>query len=123
MNEENVIQKKLHALATSAFRAKFRLHDAKVKMVQEKGLPTIRQHAEDILTKRLKPALPANDGKQTPFKGHPVFIAQHATATCCRSCLARWHHIQKGKELTETDLSYIVTLIEVWIQRQLSRNQ
>ncbi len=29
-------------------------------------------------------AEPRNDGKQTPFRGHPVFTAQHATATCCR---------------------------------------
>jgi hypothetical protein len=36
----------------------------------------------DFLSKRLAAASPPNDGKQTPFKGHPVFTVQHATATC-----------------------------------------
>lgn len=39
-----------------------------------------------------------NDGKQTPMRGHPVFIAQHATATCCRECLKKWHNIKKRKK-------------------------
>ncbi len=34
--------------------------------------------------------------RQTPFRGHPVFIAQHATATCCRECLAKWHRIPRN---------------------------
>lgn len=50
----------------------------------EKGLDTIRQHVKEFIAKREAPAYIANDGKQTPMKGHPVFIAQHATATCCR---------------------------------------
>src|SRR3546814_7102519 len=52
-----------------------------------------------IVEKRLAPAEPVNDGKQTPMRGHPVLIAQHATATCCRSCLAKWHGIPAGRLL------------------------
>ena len=43
------------------------------------------------IIKRIAPKEPLNDGKQTPMKGHPVFIAQHATATCCRECTRKWH--------------------------------
>jgi hypothetical protein len=62
---------------------------------------TLRLHARDLIARRLAPAEPRNDGKQTPYRGHPVFVAQHATATCCRTCLERWHQIPKGRELTE----------------------
>jgi hypothetical protein len=69
---------------------------------------------------RLSPAVPKNDGKQTSFKGHPVFIAQHATATCCRKCLAKWHHIETGKELTKEQVDYVVEVIRHWIEMQIS---
>jgi hypothetical protein len=47
--------------------------------------------------------------------GHPVFIAQHATATCCRSCLAKWHFIPPGRDLTEEQIAYVVGVIERWL--------
>ena len=68
------------------------------------------------------PAHPKNDGKQTPFNGHPVFVAQHATATCCRTCLARWHEISAGRQLETDEQKYIVRVIEIWIQRELAQN-
>jgi hypothetical protein len=42
-----------------------------------------------------------NDGKQTPMKGQPVFIAQHATTTRCRGCISKWHGIEKSRALSE----------------------
>lgn len=53
------------------------------------------------------------------MKGHPVFIAQHATATCCRSCLEKWHHIEKGKKLNEYEIKYIVRVIMTWIKKEM----
>lgn len=87
----------------------------------EKGMNTIRAHAADLIRKRLAPAEPLHDGKQTPMRGHPVFLAQHATATCCRNCLEKWHHIPKGKELTEEEQEYVVDVIMEWIRRQMQR--
>ena len=52
-------------------------------------------------------------------RGHPVFVAQHATATCCRNCLARNHGIAKGHELTAEELEYVVGVICRWIEREL----
>lgn len=87
----------------------------------EKGAPVIEQHAADFVAKRLAPALPANDGKQTPMRGHPVFIAQHATATCCRGCLAKWHNIPQGVSLSEEQQRYIVAVIYHWLVVQMNQ--
>jgi Domain of unknown function (DUF4186) len=76
--------------------------------------------AADLVSKRLGSANPSNDGKQTPFKGHPVFIAQHATATCCRGCLAKWHGIRKGEALDPTASTYVIAVIERWLRTQSS---
>jgi predicted Fe-S protein YdhL (DUF1289 family) len=59
-----------------------------------------------------------NDGKQTPFRGHPVFIAQHATATCCRSCLAKWHGIAAGRALDDAERQHVVDAIARWLRAQ-----
>lgn len=105
-------------LNRSDFRRRFRLRTAEISYVRQKGKEIIRKHAEDFIAKRLAPAQIANDGKQTPMRGHPVFIAQHATATCCRQCLYKWYHIPPSIELTAEQQQYIVDLIMEWICRQ-----
>ena len=90
-----------------------------IDYINEKGLDTIRQHAKDFIAKREAPAYIANDGKQTPMKGHPVFIAQHATATCCRECIRKWHKMQPGKELSQVQQDYLVDVIMTWIQKEI----
>src|SRR5690348_2556725 len=99
-------------LAKSAFRQRFSLAAREQDYLRAKGLPTILSHARDFVAQRLGPAQPVNDGKQTPFRGHPVFVAQHATATCCRGCLTKWHGIQAGRELTSDERDNIVAAIE-----------
>ncbi len=106
-------------LAQSKFRSSFILKTNDKAYVREKGLEVIRKHAEDFVEKRLAPAEPENDGKQTPMRGHPVFVAQHATATCCRGCLKKWHGIPQGRELTESEKRYVVDVIMEWIWRQV----
>ena len=107
-------------LAKSDFRSKFKLKQKDKDYIFQKGLNTIEQHAYDFISKRLAPADIPNDGQQTPMKGHPVFIAQHATACCCRGCLSKWHKIPKGIELTQSQQDYVVKIIMEWIKRQLS---
>ena len=102
-------------LRRSEFRSRFRLSDKDREYIAEKGMETIRAHAQDIVAKRLAAENPENDGKQTPMKGHPVFLAQHATACCCRTCLEKWHHIPAGKVLTEEEQNYIVDVLMDWI--------
>lgn len=112
----------LNKLSYSKFRSSFKLKDKEIDYINNKGLDVIRSHAYDFITKRLSPAVIVNDGKQTPMRGHPVFIAQHATATCCRGCLEKWHHISKNRELTKDEIIYIVNVIMEWIKRQLNDN-
>lgn len=104
-------------LAKSKFRSSFKLNEKDKIYLEKTGLEKIESHARDFVIKRLAAANPLNDGKQTPFRGHPVFKAQHATATCCRSCLKRWHAIAKDKELSLEEIEYIVLLIMGWIHR------
>lgn len=92
----NALEPLFARLARSTFRSRFRLGIKERQYCWDKGAEVIDKHAADFIAQRLAPAHPANDGKQTPMRGHPVFIAQHATATCCRGCLAKWHHVQKN---------------------------
>ena len=114
------IDAKLKALARQPFRAKFHLRGRDAATVELRGMDAVRRHAGELLAKRLAPAQPHKDGKQTPYRGHPVFVAQHATATCCRGCLERWHGIPKGRELTEAEQRYAVDVICRWIEADMA---
>ena len=107
-------------LANSKFRSKFKLKEKEKLYIEEKGIETIKSHAKDFISKRIAPAEIANDGKQTPMKGHPVFVAQHATATCCRECIRKWHKIQPGRELSQIQQEYLVDVIMTWIEKEIT---
>ena len=118
---ESTISQKLSALSKSKFRSKFKLTQKDRDYIAAKGLETIKDHAYQFIISRVTPDFPKNDGKQTPMRGHPVFIAQHATATCCRGCISKWHRIERGLTLNDTEIDYIVALIMGWIERQTNR--
>lgn len=107
------------ALGRSQFRRGFQLRGKELVYLQEKGLHVVLTHAEDFINKRLAPANIQNDGKQTPFRGHPAFVAQHATACCCRGCLYKWHRIEPGKELSADEKTYVMTVLKRWLCMQL----
>ncbi|WP_027150730.1 DUF4186 domain-containing protein [Methylobacter tundripaludum] len=109
------------ALAKSTFRSKFHLQDKDLAYLHAKGLPTVIVHAGDFIAKRLAPAMLKNDGKQTPFRGHPVFVAQHATACCCRGCLEKWHRIPKGRALTPDEEAYVLKVLERWLHNEMNK--
>lgn len=104
------------ALAQSAFRRRQKLGGADLSYLRGRGMETVLRHADEMIGGRLAPAEPLNDGKQTPMRGHPVFVAQHATGTCCRGCLAKWHRIPKGRDLTDGERAYVVTVLERWLR-------
>lgn len=110
-----MIEDTLKNLQHSRFRSSFSLKERDILYIKQKGLEKIKEHAYDFIKKRLALFPTKNDGKQTPMKGHPVFIAQHATATCCRGCLYKWHHIPMYRELTKDEQEYIVKVIMTWI--------
>ena len=112
------IEELFAALERSAFRRRFRLGDREAAYLRDKGLETVLVHARDFVARRLAPAEPAHDGRQTPMRNHPVFIAQHATATCCRGCLEKWHQVPKGRPLSDREVQYVVGVLERWLVRQ-----
>jgi len=118
---EKQIDTLLSKLKSSDFRSKFKLKGKDLEYFQSKGMDTILEHGSDFLNSRLAPANPKNDTKQTPYKGHPIFTAQHATATCCRECLEKWHGIGRGRELNEDEKVYILTVWKRWLLSQVDR--
>ncbi|HEV2775471.1 MAG TPA: DUF4186 domain-containing protein [Solirubrobacteraceae bacterium] len=113
------IDERIDVIGRHPFRARFRLRGRERAIVQLHGMAAVRGHAEDLFAKRVAPAQPRKDGQQTPYRGHPVFVAQHATATCCRTCLERWHDIPTGEALDADQQAYAVDVICRWIEREL----
>ena len=122
-NMNDRINHTLNSLKKSKFRSKFRLTQKDRDYISAKGLETIKEHAFQFINSRVAPAIPKNDGKQTPMRGHPVFIAQHATATCCRGCISKWHGSEKGRALDEAEVDFLVVLIMGWIERQMNEKR
>ena len=106
------------ALERSPFRRRFRLGAAERAYLAAKGAEVVEAHAREFVSRRLAPAAPANDGRQTPWRGHPVFVAQHATACCCRGCLQKWHGIAKGHALTADEQGHVVAALMRWLRAQ-----
>ena len=117
------IQQALLRLKKSRFRSRFHLSAADRAYVQEKGMETICRHAADFVRTRLAPAEIPNDGRQTPMRGHPVFLAQHACACCCRSCLFKWYRVSMGRALTEAEQQRVVRLLMAWIAEEMARDK
>lgn len=115
------INETLLKLKKSDFRARFHLTEKDKAYIAEKGMDTVRKHAEEFVRTRLAPAYPPNDGKQTPMRGHPVFVAQHACACCCRGCLEKWYRVPQGKELTKIQQEKIVNLLMCWIKQEIEQ--
>ena len=111
----------LARLARSTFRAGFHLSVAEKAYTRQKGMDVIRTHAEDFVAKRLAPAVIPNDGRQTPMRGHPVFVAQHACACCCRGCLEKWYRVRPGRPLTAQQQEKIVNLLMLWIEQEMQQ--
>lgn len=104
-------------LSKSTFRSSFKLKGKELEYLHSKGLEVILEHGRDFIDQRLAPANPPNDGKQTPMRNHPIFIAQHATATCCRGCLQKWHNIPaKDHELSADERDYVIKVLNNWLE-------
>jgi predicted Fe-S protein YdhL (DUF1289 family) len=116
------VQEVLDSLQNSEFRRNIQLRKKEADYLSQKGLEIVLKHAADFVEKRLAPAEPANDGKQTPWRNHPVFVAQHATATCCRGCLEKWHDIPKRKQLDEAEKQHIIEVIKQWLTQYMDVN-
>ena len=108
----------LRSLAESGFRSRQRLGRTDRLSLNRLGMEKILRDGRDFLEQRIAPAAPKNDGRQTPMRGHPIFVAQHATATCCRGCIARWYNIPTGRTLTDQEIDAILDMLRRWLERQ-----
>ncbi len=115
----STVNEALLRLKKSHFRSNFHLSEKDKSYIVEKGIDTVRRHCEDFIKQRLAPSYIENDGKQTPMRGHPVFIAQHACACCCRGCLEKWYRVKRGVELSEVQQEKIVNLLMAWIEEEM----
>ena len=109
------------ALAGSSFRQRFELDNRDRDYLARKPREVIRRHARDFIVQRLSGENPVNDGRQTPLRGHPVFTAQHATGTCCRKCLSKWHRIPRGRPLQDSEIEYVLRVIDRWLSARGDR--
>jgi hypothetical protein len=121
MPDTEHLDERMERATQRPFGRRFHLRGRDRATAELRGRETMRRHAAEIIAERLAPAEPRNDGRQTPYRNHPVFVAQHATATCCRSCLERWHDIPRGRMLDRDERAYVVEVIGRWIDRELSR--
>ena len=117
-SHSRLIAERLNQLSQSAFRAAIDLDRRDQSYLNRHGLAKMRVHAERFLVTRVAAAKPRRDGKQTPWKGHPVFVAQHATATCCRNCICKWHDMGKGQSLREAEIQFLADLIMAWLEQR-----
>ncbi len=116
------IEEAFMRLSSSPFRSRFHLSEKDKEYISQKGIETIEHHAEDFIRTRIAPSYIPNDGKQTPMRGHPVFVAQHACAVCCRGCLEKWYRVDKNIELTEAQQKRLVKLLMSWIKREMEKS-
>ena len=84
-----------------------------------KGRTALLGSAGGRIAKAVAAELPYRDGQQTPFTGNVIYYAQHATASCCRTCVEYWHGIEKGRALTASEQNYLVQLVTVYIDERL----
>lgn len=117
----STIDEALARLEKSKFRSSFHLSSRELEYIEKKDIETVRSHGRDFVRTRLAPAEIPNDGKQTPMRGHPIFVAQHACACCCRSCLEKWYKVRRGVTLSESQQEKILNLLMAWIMREVER--
>lgn len=85
-----------------------------ISMVYTKTKEELFNDAMQIIGEKIK-IKPKNDWYQTPYHGHPVYIAMHATASCCRICLGQWYNISERGTLTIVQMKYIADILLKWI--------
>jgi hypothetical protein len=90
-----------------------------INHARRKGMVGMRIAAEKRLRDSVASEHPFHDGWQTPKSGNAIYYAQHATASCCRTCIEEWHGIPSGRELTEAEIAYLTELVMFYIADRL----
>ena len=94
-----------------------KIDDEAISKAKKRGRKAIRKKAEEIIAKKIGHPIRTHFDKMcTPKKGSEIIhYGKHATATCCRICLERWHNIPQDVDLTEQQIDYCASLIELFV--------
>ncbi len=94
------------------------IDEAAIVRAKKRGRKALRARAKLIIKQKIgHPIKTYFDKICTPKKGNEIIhYGQHATATCCRICLERWHNISQISDLTEDQIDYCAGLIELFIE-------
>lgn len=84
-----------------------------------KGRLQLNEAARQRIEKSIATAGNPRDGRQTPFEGNSLFYGQHATATCCRTCVEYWHGIPKSHDLSDDEIDYLHALLVRFLDERL----
>lgn len=92
------------------------------------GVAKIKLHKikqEDIKRRLIKSigVCRADDGRQTPYYGDPIYYAQHGLGCCCRKCLEKFYGIPREAILSNEDLEYFTELVVAFIQERSLENK
>jgi len=107
------------ALSKSKFRSSFHLKGKDLLYAKTHDITTLEAQTLDFINERLDLNDKYKDGKQTPYRGHPVFVAEHAVACCCRGCIKKWHGIDENRKLTTEEKEYLKNIIISWIKKEI----
>lgn len=84
-----------------------------------KGGINLRMAAESRVRSSVGSPADAFDGRRTKWKGNPIFYAQHATASCCRKCVEKWHGIPREQRLSDDQIKYLTGLVVMYLDERL----
>jgi hypothetical protein len=94
-----------------------------VNYARRKGRIALRAAAEHQIRKLVGSEKHPREGRQTPRETSPhanaIHYAQHATASCCRRCVAEWHAIPEGRPLTDSEVLYLTELALLYIEDRM----
>ncbi|RZJ48871.1 MAG: DUF4186 family protein [Chryseobacterium sp.] len=94
------------------------IKDSDKQKALKKGIDAIKNDTIKRLTKYIGIPNPFRDGI-TPYEGNIIHYGQHATGSCCRTCIEFWHGIPKGRSLTANEVSYLSNLISAYAVKRI----
>ncbi|HEX9944734.1 MAG TPA: DUF4186 family protein [Thermoanaerobaculia bacterium] len=94
-----------------------------VNYARRKGRRNLRLATARQIRKLVGGSRHVREGYQTPREtssgANAIHYAQHATASCCRRCIAEWHGIPEGRALTESEIEYLADLATLYIEARV----
>jgi hypothetical protein len=114
----NDVDYTFHALKFELIRHVYwhrNIDERAMNYAKRKGKLGLIETAEHFLRKYIAKPADAFSSISTSMDGNPIHYAQHATATCCRRCIEKWHGIPPDRYLQEDEILYFLRLVQLFI--------